>query len=219
MIELAAPPPPDPLYALPAWFDLLAMAMNGFFGAAVARSRRVPIYGTLLAGILVGLGGGMTRDVLLGLEPVAISAWYYIPGVIVASIIGALTFHKVVGWDSGFLIAQGVTLGFLVTIGAQKALSYEAPVISVIFLGVITASAGGMVADMMTGHAATVASQAHWVASALVVGTTVFWALTVYVNFWLAVGVCVLIVTGLRVLSVKLDWPSPEWPKESVKPA
>lgn len=210
---------PDSLLALPVWLDVLAMSANGLFGAAVARSRNVPIYGTLFAGLLVGLGGGMARDVLLGLEPVAISVWYYLPAVLLGAVVGALIFAKLVARDIGYLVAQGVTLGLLVTIGAQKALSYDAPPVSVIFLGVITASAGGIVADVMSGHSATIAKQAHWIASALVVGTTAFWLLSVYVNFWLAVVVCVLIVTALRVLSVRLDWASPRWPGEGMKPA
>ena len=44
--------------ALPIWVDVTAMAVNGFFAAAVARNRGFPIYGTLFAGLLVALGGG-----------------------------------------------------------------------------------------------------------------------------------------------------------------
>lgn len=53
--------------SLPIWFEVMWMTINCGFGAAIARSRNAPVYGTILGGVLVGLGGGMTRDVLLGL--------------------------------------------------------------------------------------------------------------------------------------------------------
>ncbi len=112
---------------LPLWFDVTVMAVNGLLGAAVARSRNAPIFGTLFAAVLVGLGGGMVRDVLLGLEPVAISNWVYIPAVLVGGVLGALLFGRVLKKQSHFALIQGIVLGFLVTIGAQKALDYDTP--------------------------------------------------------------------------------------------
>src|SRR5690242_7328966 len=76
------------LHELPAWVDVAAMVVSGLFGAHVARRRQIPLFGTLLAGVVAGLGGGMVRDVLLGLEPAAISTWYYIPAVLTAASIG-----------------------------------------------------------------------------------------------------------------------------------
>lgn len=219
MIEILMygdPPPPNPGMSLPVWFDVTAMTVNGVFGAAVARSRNAPIYGTLLAGILVGLGGGMARDVFLGLEPVAIASWFYIPAVILGSIVGALFFGRIVGMTRPFLLINGITLGFLVSIGAQRALAYDAPIISAMFLGVVTASFGGIAADAMTGHRAAIAKQSHWLASALTVGAILFVLASVYLNFWLAVAVCVIAVTVLRYVSTQRNWPSPYWPGESI---
>ncbi len=202
--------------ALPIWFDVTAMSVNCLFGAAVARNRNAPIFATIMAGLLVGLGGGMVRDMLLGLEPAAISGWYYIPCGILGAIIGALVFHRVVAMTNGFLIANGLTLGVLVTIGAQKALDYQAPIISAIALGVVTASFGGMLADVFAGYRASAFRQAHWVASSLVCGSIVFVAVTLLLGFWVAVVLSVATTATLRFVSQKKNWPSPHWPKESL---
>ena len=101
------------------------------------------------------------------------------------------------------------------TIGAQKALDYDTPVISAMALGVITASFGGMLADVMTGYRATIARQAHWIASALVVGAIVFVLVSLWVGFWPAVVVSVIATTALRYFSQARNWPSPKWPGES----
>ena len=60
-------------HELPAWLDVGAMAVAPAFGAHVARLRNIDLFGVLLEGVLVGLGGGMVRDVLLGFEPAAIT--------------------------------------------------------------------------------------------------------------------------------------------------
>lgn len=206
---------PPAAMALPLWFDVTAMAINSVFGAAVARSRLEPIYGILLGGILVGLGGGMARDILLGLEPAAISRWIYIAAALAGSIVGGLFFGPFVTKPRPFLLLNGVTLGFLVTVGAQRAIAHGAPMTSAIFLGVITASFGGAVSDLLAGRRAAIVSQDHWLASALVAGAIAFVILSVLVNFWVAVAVGVTVVTVLQYLSKQRNWSSPSWPGES----
>lgn len=204
--------------SLPVWFDLAVMTINGVFGAAVARSLSAPIYGTLLAGILVGLGGGMIRDVLLGLEPVAISSWFYIPAVLIGAVIGGVFFGPFVKKPRPFVLLNGITLGFLVTIGAQRAIAYDAPFLSAVFLGVVTASFGGALSDVLMGRRAAITRQAHWLASALTLGALVFVPLSIFVNFWVAVVACVMVVTAFRYVSTVRNWPSPSWPGENTSP-
>lgn len=211
--------------SLPIWFEVMWMTINCGFGAAIARSRNAPVYGTILGGVLVGLGGGMTRDVLLGLEPVAISTWYYLPCGVVGAVVGAFLFHTVISWPTPVLMLHGITLGFLVGIGVQKSIEYNAPWLSAMALGVVTASFGGLVADVMTAQRATIAKQAHWVASALSVGAVVYWCLAqlattlapsgdLLLTIWMPALITVAVITTLRVVSVRRDWPSPVWPGE-----
>lgn len=207
---------PNPVESLPVWFQLSAMTVNAMFGAAVARSRNLPIFGTVFAGLLVGFGGGMVRDVLLGLEPVAISTWYFLPVGVVGAVVGAFIFSRIVIMNHVDLILNGIVLGLLVTIGCQKAIAYNAPAFSAMCLGVITASFGGMLSDVMSGHRATIAKQAHWIASALVVGSALFVLVSLTVGFWIATVVAVFATTFLRYVSVKRNWPSPHWPHESL---
>ena len=117
MIHMATEIPP--VQTLPLWFDITVMAVNGLLGAAVARSRNAPIFGTLFAALLVGLGGGIVRDLLLGLEPAAISNGAYIPAVLLGGIVGALLFGRVLKKPTHFALIQGIVLGFLVTIGVS----------------------------------------------------------------------------------------------------
>jgi uncharacterized membrane protein YeiH len=201
--------------SLPFWFEVLVMALNAAFGAALARSRDTPVYGTLFAGLLVGLGGGILRDMMLGVEPIAISNPVFIPACIASGILGALLFSRVVAMPKPLLLLQGLVLGTLVTIGAQKALDLHAPVLSAVALGVITATFGGLVADVMTGNRAAIAKQAHWLASALVCGSVAFVIVSLTLGFYPAVIVSVAVSTLFRYVSVVRNWPSPSWPHTS----
>lgn len=213
--------PPAPLVAvplLPVWFELAVMTVNCLFGAAVARSRNIGIYGTIVAGLMVGLGGGIVRDLLLNQEPVAISQWYYIPAGIIGALIGAAFFGGVLRSPRRFALLQGITLGFLVTIGAQKALSFDTPLISAIVLGIITATFGALVADVSMGYRATIVRQPHWIGASIAFGAIAFVLLSYFVNFWLAVVVGVAICATLRFVSQVRQWPTPKWPGEIADP-
>lgn len=200
-----------PAESLPVWLELSAMMVTAVFGAAVARSRNAPIYGTLLAGVLMGLGGGMTRDMLLNLKPVAIYTWYYIPAILSASVLGALFFANLIKQQIPNLLIDGVAMGLLISIGAQKALVYEAPIFSALVCGIATASIGGMIVDALTVNRATVIRQAHWFGSALAIGTISYLICSIYFNFYAGVVAAVVVTTTLRVLSVTKNWASPYW--------
>lgn len=203
------------LPSLPLWLEVLVMSLNCMFGAALARSRSVPVFGTILAGVLVGLGGGIFRDMMLGTEPMAIAKWPFLPFGIALAIVGGLAYGVMGRFGTALLAVNALVLGTLVTIGAQRALSFDTPWISAIFLGVVTASFGGLLADNMAGQRATIAKQAHWVGSALVVGSITFVLVSQVVPFALAVVLGVAVTAFLRFFSQYLDWPSPTWPGES----
>jgi hypothetical protein len=123
------------------------MAVGTIFGAHTARVRRVPLFGVLLAGVVGGLGGGIARDLLLGLEPAAIANWYYVPAILAAAVVGALTARQVSLSPLPFVAAQAVALGLLITIGVQKAVAYHTPGPSAVLIGVVAATTGAVVVD------------------------------------------------------------------------
>ena len=79
-------------------------------------------------------------------------------------------------------------------------------------LGVITGTFGGALNDVLSGRRAAIMAKGHWLLSVVVYGAVTFWLLTIYVTFYAAVIATVLLVAGLRVLSVHLGWTSPVSP-------
>ena len=212
MSALVATPAPLPLHSLPTWVDVCAMAVGAAFGAATGRNRRLPLLAVLVAGVISGLAGGMIRDVLLGLEAVAIKNWYYIPAVVLAALVGGFLAHLLIQGRIPYLLARGLAVGLLVTIGVQKGIEYQAPADAAILLGILAGTMGGATADVMAGERAAIFRQAHWGLAAVILSAFIFWLLTTYVDFWVAIVAAVLTVASLDILSVKLGWNSPMFP-------
>jgi uncharacterized membrane protein YeiH len=188
------------------------MAVGALFGAHAAHHRSVPLFGVLVAGVVCGLGGGIARDLLLGLEPAAIANWYYVPAILAAAALGGLTAHWVSLSALPYVSTQAVALGLLITIGVQKALAYHTPAPSAMLIGVVAATTGAAVADLLTHRRVAIMGEGGWLLGAIVVGAVVFWLFTIYVAFYLAVVVTILVVVGVRVVSVHFGWTAPFFP-------
>ncbi len=212
MSVFPATPAPLPLHLLPTWVDIAAMAVAAAFGAATGRNRRLPLLAVLSAGVISGLVGGMIRDALLGLEAAAIENWYYIPAVLLAALAGGFLAHRLIQGHVSYQLARGLAVGLLVTIGVQKGIEYQAPADAAIFLGILTGTMGGSTADVMAGERAAIFRQAHWSLAAVISSAFIFWLLTTYVSFWVAIVAAALTVASLDMLSVKLGWNSPMFP-------
>jgi uncharacterized membrane protein YeiH len=64
---------------VPLWIDLTAVVVGALAGAGIAARERFDLIGALLLAVVMGLGGGIVRDLLLGLRPVAVTSRYYLP--------------------------------------------------------------------------------------------------------------------------------------------
>lgn len=201
--------------SLPIWLEVSAMMVSALYGSALARSREAPVFGTLLAGVLYGLSGGMIRDVLLNTKPAAIYDWYYIPAILAASVIGGLFFSTLITKKIPNLLFNGIAMGILISIGAQKALVNEAPLFAAVVCGITTASLGGMAVDALTGKRAAVMDIGSWFAPALVAGTIGYISLSIFINYYFATLAAIVIFTSLRVISVTKNWPCPYWKNET----
>ena len=63
----------EPLFVIPLWADLTAVGLGGIQGALFASGfrgqRRLDLLGVAIIGIVMGMGGGLIRDLLLNVTP------------------------------------------------------------------------------------------------------------------------------------------------------
>lgn len=201
---------------LPVWLEIAAMGVSGFFGAVIAVNRGAPFLGVLIGGLVVGLGGGVVRDVLLNTMPVAIGDWYFIPAVGIAAIAGGFSGRFLAQSRLSIVGIQAVSLGLLVVIGAEKALLFGVSLWAVVVLAIITASAGGAMLDALSGVRSGWLSQGGLHLTSLALGAAGFIVLRHLASNLVAETGTVALVAILRVASFKCGWGCPEFPKSGV---
>lgn len=134
--------------------NLIAAATNALNGALLARRpdhyKNWTVVGILLMALLMGLGGGITRDVLLNKVPTALTNPAFITVALAAGIIG----YKA-AYASGELFREGLfqfmtsfSLPWYAIVGAQAAVNAHLPVIGVLAIAVIAPTAGRWYVDV-----------------------------------------------------------------------
>ena len=193
------------------WFGVIVFAVTG---ALVASRKQMDIVGFVMLGVVTGIGGGTVRDLLLGRQPVF---WIGDPvylGVCVA-VAGLVFFTAHIPESRYRLLLWFDALGlavFAVT-GAEMALLGGGGMAGAIALGVITATFGGIIRDVLGGESPVILSREIYVTAALV-------AACLYVGFAAAgmpreVALCAGFAAGFGLRGAALTW---NWSLPRYKP-
>ena len=140
--------------------DILEVVSFALSGAMLAVKKRTDLFGVIIIGIVSAVGGGVTRDVLLGqVPPAAFTDSRY---VLAAAATSAALF-AVARWkkeiylrrtdlvDKVNNVADAIGLGAFSVTGVQTAAAagYGDNLFFAVFLGVITGVGGGVLRDIM----------------------------------------------------------------------
>jgi uncharacterized membrane protein YeiH len=146
------------------WIGLCAFVLTGVI---VAARRNMDVIGFVLLGTVTGIGGGTTRDVILGRFPVTwVAEPSWLAGCIVVSIAGFFIV-PLLGKGRLLLWLDAVGLALFAVSGAHSAqMAGVSPMIA-ITMGVVTATFGGMIRDVLSGSSPVVLSKEIYVTAAL----------------------------------------------------
>jgi uncharacterized membrane protein YeiH len=129
------------------YFGIVVFAVSGALAAARAR---MDVVGFALLGVVTGIGGGSLRDLLLGRLPVFwIEQPQYIVLCVVASLLTFVSVPIIASRLKLLLWADAVGLAVFAVLGAQTALAADAPLIIAALLGVVSATFGGLIRDII----------------------------------------------------------------------
>jgi uncharacterized membrane protein YeiH len=195
---------------VPLWIDLTTVVVGALAGAGIAARERFDIVGAVLLAVVMGLGGGIIRDLLLGLRPVAVTSRYYLPTVAAAALAGYFFSGLIGRFGPAFAVLDALSVGLFTIVGVEKALLYHLPYVSAIFIGVATAVGGGLLVDMITGRPAEVVRRGPWNATAALAGASVYAAAAA---LGAATGVsqvvAFVVVVGMRLASLRWGLQNP----------
>lgn len=153
-----------------AALDILATGVRGVEGAALAAHAGFDLLGVLVVGFVAAVVGGILRDVLLGdLPPAALRSSSRIIVAFAASGATFVLLRLVDEVPSAVLLTlDGVGLALFAVIGAQKASAHGASLWVVVVVGVIAATGGGVVRDVLLGHTPVLLTQSVYGGAAAV---------------------------------------------------
>jgi uncharacterized membrane protein YeiH len=191
--------------------DYAAVAVFGASGALAAARRKHDIVTFGVFAIVTGVGGGTLRDLLIG-APVF---WVAQPLYVALSLAAAVAIW-VFGWGRRgerlltWLDALG-TAAYAV-VGALKALSLGVPPFTAVLMGVLTATFGGVIRDVLAEEPSVLLRRELTVTPALL-GAVVFVGLDALGVVTLVAGLAGFAAAfGLRAGAIVFGWQMPGFP-------
>jgi uncharacterized membrane protein YeiH len=136
-------------------------------GALTAARYRMDVLGFVLIGTITGIGGGTTRDLLLGRTV----WWTQDPLELILCVAASLLTFFFVTSDitrrKGMIWADTLGLSVFGVVGCHVALEFGAPFIIAVFMGMVTATGGGVIRDVLTNTQPMIVSGQVYATAAL----------------------------------------------------
>jgi uncharacterized membrane protein YeiH len=205
----------EPLFTIPLWADLLGVALGGIQGAMFASGfqgqRRLDWLGVAIIGIMIGMGGGLIRDLLIGQPPATLqNDWYLITagGAALFGMLLAGVFDRI---NTLIVVLDAAVIGMFGAFGVSKAIAFGIPPVPAVFIGVCAAVGGGVLRDVLMGLPVAIMHVGSLYAVAAGVGCTAIVILNAFgVSITVAAVIGIVVTAIIRVLAVTFDVSLPE---------
>jgi uncharacterized membrane protein YeiH len=149
--------------------DYAGVAVFAATGALAASRRQVDLIGFIFLAIVTGVGGGTLRDVILGDLPVFwVEQPIYLFVSAATAVIVYFTAHLVWSRYIWLLWLDAVGLSAYCVIGAAKGLTLGVPAPIAVVTGIMTATFGGILRDIVTGEPSVLMRREIYLTAALV---------------------------------------------------
>lgn len=207
----------DALGVLQAGIEYAGTVAFAVSAALLAGRRQMNIVGVVVFGVLVAVGGGTMRDVLLGDLPVY---WIDEPmPLFVAAVAAAAT---ILLSRTGTLslvrryhlvrVSDSAGLAMFTILGTNIALDSGAGTVSAVVVGVIAGAGGGILRDNLAGRIPEVLASGSLYATAAILGSAINIAL-LETSLWSPVAstIAVVFIFAIRLLSIHFHWGVPRF--------
>jgi uncharacterized membrane protein YeiH len=199
--------------------DLIAATTNALNGALLAqrpdyyKGRQWTIVGILILAIFGGIGGGVSRDVLLNKVPGALTNPWYLILCVLAGIVGMLISFK--GGqkfrETFYQFMTAFSLPWYAAIGVAAALAAGLPDIAAVAIGVVGPTAGRFLIDLTAGKSAKQFVRSEWFVGTAVLTSIVYLICFKYLGLtqWPATLISFAVGFLFRVAAIWFAWEEP----------
>jgi uncharacterized membrane protein YeiH len=199
--------------------DLFAAGINALNGVLQARSpshdRNYTFVGLLIMAYFGGIGGGVTRDVLLSDIPGPLKDPRFPIVCTVAGLLGLAIYKYSETKATSFrrkLLAyfKSFSLPWFAILGSHKALDHGVGIIGSIAIGLVATTAGGVLIDLFSGITPEIVRPAEQLVVSAVLASTVYTLIAVHYQGAQSKFPITLIAAAVsfayRVFAVKTHW-------------
>lgn len=194
-------------------------------GAMVGIKKQMDLLGVCVLGMTTAVGGGMIRDLILGVNPpvmfqnptyallaIAFSVFVFCSMYFFQNKIQKSRFYEV--YDKLMMICDSIGLGLFTVVGVTTAVNigYETTGFLQIFVGVLTGVGGGVLRDIMAGNTPYIFVK-HVYASASIIGAIVCALVGLWFGELPAMLIGAAVVFVIRVLAAHYKWNLPRIPQ------
>jgi len=198
-------------------FELIGTVAFAASGAMTGLKKHMDIFGVVILGLTTAVGGGMIRDLILGVTPPAMfqDPIYAVVAVAVAVLmflppIRRLFRKKHVLYDHVLLLMDSVGLGIFTVVGVDAAFTagFGDKFFLSVFVGVLTGVGGGILRDIFAGNTPSIFVK-HFYACASIIGAVLCALLWSSAGSLAAMVSGALTVLALRLLAARFRWSLP----------
>ena len=207
-------------------FEIIGVIAFSLSGALTAMKKEMDIFGACVLGMTTAIGGGIVRDLILGITPPAafVNPLHAILGLCIPALTYLPKIQKLFARDKhrvqalSLMVADSVGLGVFTVVGVNTCFESlpDANFFTAVFLGVITGVGGGVLRDVFSMNLPKIFVK-HFYACASIAGAIVAFLIVKYLNAPLIASISgAAVVIKLRFLASFLRWnlPKPKYPLE-----
>ena len=197
--------------ALPYAVEMGAVAFGALSGALHATRKGLDPVGVFTLALICAIGGGAIRDVLLQQgTPIFLRSPSYLAIATLASVVGLLFARAVRAALPVIGVVDTLLIGVWVVIGAERALLVDLSYETAAFLGVITATGGGLLRDLLCHDVPSAVRPGEWYVAAAIPAAVAFVLLVMAgVGIDIAQVTTIVGAAALRAGSQRFGWRTP----------
>jgi len=197
------------------WEVIYYLDLTGTFAFAVSGAlsgieKRYDIFGVLFVGFITALGGGTTRDLLLGAAPVS---WMhkitYLYVVLLGVVLTFLTHRHIMKWRKTLFLFDSIGLGVFTLVGIKKTLEFGLSWEIAIMMGVISAVLGGILRDVFNNEEPLILHKEIYATACFAGGLLAFVLSTLGAEEVIQIPVAIILIILVRLLAVRFHWSLP----------
>jgi uncharacterized membrane protein YeiH len=131
--------------------NLAGTFVFGLSGGLAGVQARLDAFGVVVLAVVVGLAGGIIRDLLIGIPPQTFRDWRYLAAAGAAGLVTLVAYPALGRLERPILVLDAAGLALFCVTGASTALDHRIGAVPAIVLGAITGVGGGVLRDILLG--------------------------------------------------------------------